>query len=276
MQWLARICVQRPVLASVIVLVFVVVGLIGYTRLPVDRFPKVDFPTVAITTRLNGATPKEVETQITDKIEEAVTDWWKTSYKLAKSLEEELPGAAGCASKLREDTTEFRKNMPVIQSLASKALKRRHWEALSELLGKNIDPEEDLTLQSLLDLDAATHIESIQEVTIAAEKEYNLERSLNSMMKEWESIEFEVKAYKDSGTYVVGGIDEIISTRRLVHIAKAYSIFQDRNKAIELCVARFDQETKDAFLDLYSKVDIKVAEGAPVVDPRDPNEEIPF
>ncbi len=72
MQWLARICVQRPVLASVIVLVFVVVGIIGFTRLPVDRFPKVDFPTVAITTRLNGATPKEVETQITDKIEEAV------------------------------------------------------------------------------------------------------------------------------------------------------------------------------------------------------------
>ena len=68
MQWLARICVQRPVLASVIVLVFVVVGLMGYARLPVDRFPKVDFPTVAITTRLNGATPKEVETQITDKI----------------------------------------------------------------------------------------------------------------------------------------------------------------------------------------------------------------
>ncbi len=72
MQWLARICVKRPVLASVIVLVFVVVGIIGYTRLPVDRFPKVDFPTVAITTRLDGATPKEVETQITDKIEEAV------------------------------------------------------------------------------------------------------------------------------------------------------------------------------------------------------------
>jgi HAE1 family hydrophobic/amphiphilic exporter-1 len=72
MQWLARICVQRPVLASVIVLVFVVVGIIGYTRLPVDRFPKVDFPTVVITTRLEGATPKEVETQITDHIEEAV------------------------------------------------------------------------------------------------------------------------------------------------------------------------------------------------------------
>ena len=52
-----------------------------------------------------------------------------------------------------------------------------------------------------------------------------------------------------------GATDEIISTRRLVHIAKAYGIFNDRMKAIELCVNRFDTETKMAFLDLYSKVD---------------------
>ena len=72
MQWLAAVSVKRPVFASVIVLVFVVVGVLGYTRLPVDRFPKVDFPTVSITTRLVGATPQEIETQITDRIEEAV------------------------------------------------------------------------------------------------------------------------------------------------------------------------------------------------------------
>ena len=72
MQWLAAISVRRPVLASVIILVFVVVGLLGYTKLPVDRFPKIDFPTVSIVTRQDGATPKEIETEITDKIEEAV------------------------------------------------------------------------------------------------------------------------------------------------------------------------------------------------------------
>ena len=55
-----------------------------------------------------------------------------------------------------------------------------------------------------------------------------------------------------------GAVDEIISTRRLVHIAKAYKIFGDRMKAIELCVARFDTETKTAFMDLYTKVDGKV------------------
>ena len=59
-------------------------------------------------------------------------------------------------------------------------------------------------------------------------------------------------------TYYDGGVDEIISTRRLVHIAKAYSIFQDRGKAIEMCIQRFDDETKESFRDLYSKVDIEV------------------
>jgi len=55
-----------------------------------------------------------------------------------------------------------------------------------------------------------------------------------------------------------GATDEIISTRRLVHIAKAYKIFGDKMKAITMCVNRFDTETKEAFLDLYSKVEDKV------------------
>jgi hypothetical protein len=59
-------------------------------------------------------------------------------------------------------------------------------------------------------------------------------------------------------SYLEGATDEIISTRRLVHIAKAYGIFKDRMKAITLCVNRFDEETKMAFLDLYSKVDSTV------------------
>jgi hypothetical protein len=59
-------------------------------------------------------------------------------------------------------------------------------------------------------------------------------------------------------SYDEGATDEIISTRRLVHIAKAFSIFKDRMKAITLCVNRFDEETKMAFLDLYSKVDSSV------------------
>ena len=56
-------------------------------------------------------------------------------------------------------------------------------------------------------------------------------------------------------TFYDGGIDEIISTRRLVHIIRAYGIFGNKAKAIDVCTARFDDETKQAFLELYDKVD---------------------
>ena len=56
-------------------------------------------------------------------------------------------------------------------------------------------------------------------------------------------------------TYNEGGVDEIISTRRLVHIAKAYSIFNNKLKAVEVCTNRFDTDTKESFMDLYTKID---------------------
>ncbi len=56
-------------------------------------------------------------------------------------------------------------------------------------------------------------------------------------------------------TFYDGGVDEVITTRRLVHIAKAYAIFGDRLQAVTHCVNRFDNDTKQSFLDLYTKVD---------------------
>ena len=56
-------------------------------------------------------------------------------------------------------------------------------------------------------------------------------------------------------TFYDGGIEEIISTRRLVHIVRAYAIFKNKAKAIQVCVNRFDDETKQSFLELYDKVD---------------------
>src|SRR5690242_10230620 len=72
MQWLANICVRRPIFASVLILTLVVVGIVGYLSLGVDKFPKVDFPLVTIVTPYEGASPGAVETDVTEKIEEAV------------------------------------------------------------------------------------------------------------------------------------------------------------------------------------------------------------
>jgi MoxR-like ATPase len=69
-------------------------------------------------------------------------------------------------------------------------------------------------------------------------------------------------------SFADGAVDEVISTRRLVHISKAFSIFNNRLKAIEMCLNRFDADTKTAFLDLYTKVDAEAtpAPAAPSVD----------
>ena len=56
-------------------------------------------------------------------------------------------------------------------------------------------------------------------------------------------------------TFYDGGIEELISTRRLVHILRAYSIFKNKAKAIQVCINRFDDETKQSFMELYDKVD---------------------
>ena len=72
MNQLAALCVRRPVFATVLILVLVVFGVFSYLKLGLDRFPKVDFPIVTVTTRQPGAAPEDIETQITDKIEEAV------------------------------------------------------------------------------------------------------------------------------------------------------------------------------------------------------------
>src|SRR5215468_7381299 len=72
MQKLAEICVRRPVFATMLIMTLMVLGVFSYNRLTVERFPRVEFPTITVTTRLEGAAPEEVETEITDKIEEAV------------------------------------------------------------------------------------------------------------------------------------------------------------------------------------------------------------
>src|SRR4051794_33471562 len=72
MQWLAELSVRRPVFATVLILSLTVIGVFSFTRLGVDQFPKVDLPMIMITTVQPGAAPEQVETEISDKIEEAV------------------------------------------------------------------------------------------------------------------------------------------------------------------------------------------------------------
>jgi len=78
-------------------------------------------------------------------------------------------------------------------------------------------------------------------------------------------------------TFEDGGVDETITTRRMIHIVRAFAIFKDRKKAVELCCNRFDTATKVAFQDLFEKVSNPAVEVAPEVIPmQNPTDEVPF
>ncbi|HEU5196230.1 MAG TPA: efflux RND transporter permease subunit, partial [Methylomirabilota bacterium] len=72
MQKLAEVCIKRPVFATMIVMALVVVGAASYFRLGVDRFPAVDLPTVNVRIELPGASTEEIETQVTQRLEEQI------------------------------------------------------------------------------------------------------------------------------------------------------------------------------------------------------------
>jgi hypothetical protein len=125
----------------------------------------------------------------------------------------------------------------------------------------------------------------LERFPITVEQEYpDVKVEAKILAKVFDNLGMTDKAFADNlvkwadiirKTFDEGAIDEIISTRRLVHIAEAYTIFGDKMEAIKLCINRFDAETKNAFLDLYSKIDAGVnpTEQAPTVDN---TEEIPF
>jgi len=95
--------------------------------------------------------------------------------------------------------------------------------------------------------------------------EFNVEKKIVSKVMESLDIkddEFAEKLVSWSSiirkTYQADGVDEVVSTRRLCHIVKAYGIFNDRLTAIKMCITRFEEETREAFLDLYTKIDGEV------------------
>eukprot|EP00924_Labyrinthula_sp_SR-Ha-C_P010247 snap_masked-scaffold_23-processed-gene-1.31-mRNA-1 protein AED:0.10 eAED:0.11 QI:0/-1/0/1/-1/1/1/0/4309 len=144
-------------------------------------------------------------------VTDMVNEWWALSYRLAKTLESTNPGAAEVAIKLREDSTSFKKYLPLITTLASPALRDRHWALLSELLKEEVYPDDSLTLQGLLDLDVMGKFEEVEIVAVKAEKEFQLEQNVEAMRQEWSETSFDLMEYKNTRTYVLKGTDEIMT-----------------------------------------------------------------
>ncbi|CAK0906755.1 unnamed protein product [Prorocentrum cordatum] len=144
------------------------------------------------------------------EIETTVDESFKDSYKMFKSFEGQQ-NPQKVAEDFRKKIQAFKKNMPVVQGLCQEAIQVQHFMQLFEEMDlvEEIDVEEGLSLTTLLDNHILDHIEKVERISTEAQKQHGLKVTLAGMKKEWKGMELGTLAYKNTGTYLLKGIDDV-------------------------------------------------------------------
>jgi dynein heavy chain len=158
------------------------------------------------------------------------------SRNMARSVKAfEKIGNEGCiqvAKTLRDQCEAFKPLVPLVVALRNPGMRTRHWQELSDQIGEKIDPDKDkeaFTLTIVLEKNLARHIDFINKVGEKAGKEYQLEQALDKMAGEWQTMFMDVFAYRESGTFVVKGVDEqqaLLDEHTTMTQAMAFSAFK--------------------------------------------------
>lgn len=104
---------------------------------------------------------------------------------------------------------QFKTHMPIVQTLGNPGMKERHWEQVSEIIGFPIRISAELTLERVIDYGLDDYIQRFETISESATKENNLEKAMIKMVNEWSTMAFEVKPYRDTGTYILAAFDDI-------------------------------------------------------------------
>lgn len=99
--------------------------------------------------------------------------------------------------------------MPIIYTLGNPALKERHWEQISAIINIPIKVDVDLTLAKIIEMGLLPLVSLFESISDNASKEATLEKAMDKMEKDWADLYFTVNPFKDTGTYVIAGVDDI-------------------------------------------------------------------
>ena len=147
------------------------------------------------------------ETLDLEAINNAVDDAFTGAYKMLKLRRDDQ-----VVMRTREEIEEFRKFMPLLNEVANPALLPRHWVKIFETCFEGrgpYDPENPPKASTLLEWGAMDMLEQLENVGAQASKEFSLAQTLKKMVSEWEGLEFRCMPYKDTGTFILGGTDEV-------------------------------------------------------------------
>ncbi|KAJ3302063.1 Dynein heavy chain 7, axonemal [Kappamyces sp. JEL0829] len=128
-------------------------------------------------------------------------------YKVMGSISD-APASQRIAQAVKEKMEEFVVYIPLMQVFCNPGMRERHWARMSELSGVEIKPDSNSSLRKMVKMGLDPFLQQFREVSEGASKEYTLEKNLTKMLKEWEPIEITLLAYRESGTFVLSGLDD--------------------------------------------------------------------
>jgi len=123
-----------------------------------------------------------------------------------RELPEEAEKPKAVAALIKKEAQSFiRDHLPVLTLLANPGLRERHWDEMASTVGKPLPHNDRSTLQDMLRLELDKSVNDIEETCVNASKEYSLEKAMDRMQEEWAPLQIELKAHKDTGTYILTG-----------------------------------------------------------------------
>jgi dynein heavy chain len=145
-----------------------------------------------------------------EAIEKLVEKFSLTIAKTTKYfLKQDMQAQADIAQLIKKQVDEFKPEVPMIVSLRNPGMRERHWDAISKELNVKLTPIEDFTTKQILDMNLKESMELIAKIGESAAKEFQIETALNKMEGEWADMILQCKPYRETGTSVLTGIDDI-------------------------------------------------------------------
>ncbi|KAM9851167.1 dynein axonemal heavy chain 7 [Aulostomus maculatus] len=142
-----------------------------------------------------------------DKVEGDVGNFWRTLYKLEKVFSD-VPNAQNLATTVKVQVENFKEHIPMVQVLCNPGLRDRHWDAMAEVAGISLQVAE-ANVAHFLSMHLEEHLSTFEGISEGASKEYSLEKAMERMASEWADMEFNLLAYRETGTSILSCVDEI-------------------------------------------------------------------
>ncbi|KAL3319620.1 hypothetical protein Ciccas_001703 [Cichlidogyrus casuarinus] len=169
------------------------------------------------------------------------------------------PMAINTIAKFQEQIKNFKDIIPTISVLCNPGIRKRHWEQMSEIAGQNLTPDSGTSLSKMLQLQLDPYMEQFTVISGSATKEYTLETNMSKMVNDWNSVEFNLSSYRESGISILASVDEIqqllddqIIKTQTMRGSPFIKPFEVEIKAWEAKILRI-QETIDEWLKMQAQ-----------------------